>query len=535
MKNRFHDWVFPINALPSAQCVSEGIDRISWDAAIKSEAVLRYYERIDADLLFFFGDVTIQAEVLGARVSYCPDAMPSVAEPARCIASPKRPNDVERMRINGEVVRYMNRVFPHKHIAALTHGPFTVAGQLIGEKEILRGVIARPEEIRDLLVRITCSAQEYSRYLLDSGANLLWISDPLASLLPPDDFERFAGEFLRAVFDTSPSVAKFLHVCGDTTPVIDQMIATGADGISLDQCMNLLVVEDLFPESVQIIGNVDPEIVEMGSSQRVTAAVKDLVETAGVRTNFTLSTGCALPPATPIENIVDFVESGRRCLTEIGFHAGVLRMLGEEVHTGQEKRVPELVDHALQKGADPLILVNAGLMRAVRKASGRYESKLCYLPEMLMVTDAFYSGFKALETCVAAPKESSSPQVALGTVRGDFHEIGKDLVRIILESHNINVVDMGVDVSAEQFLEVVASQQVSVVCLSAFITSARRQLAEVIEQLRSSGFEDVSVFIGGAAANQHIATDIRAQGYGRDAIAALRLVQKALLRSAYPR
>jgi uroporphyrinogen-III decarboxylase len=110
----------------------------------------------------------------------------------------------------------MDRRFPDKTISTMVYGPFTVAGQVAGEQEILRQIVEKPQDVLGLMEKSLICAQDYGRYLLDAGADLLWVSDPLAALLPPDDFWRFAGEFLARLYAIYPSGPTVLHICGDT-------------------------------------------------------------------------------------------------------------------------------------------------------------------------------------------------------------------------------------------------------------------------------------------------------------------------------
>lgn len=522
--------VFPINALPSCQMVEAGIDDILWNAEIKFEAVKRYYQKADADILFYFSDIAIQAEAMGARVCFAPDAMPSVQMPARSVAL-HPPAKVPRMVVNAEVLKRMDRRFPDKTISTMVYGPFTVAGQVAGEQEILRGIMEKPQDVLGLMEKSLICAQDYSRYLLNAGADLLWVSDPLAALLPPDDFWRFAGEFLARLYEIYPSGPTVLHICGDTSQILEDMVKTGVRGISFDQCMDLLAYEDAIPDGVAIIGNIDPvEIVEMATPEEVAASVEDLVAIMGVKDNFTLSTGCALPPSTPIANVVRFIETGRASLSKLEPYSVTLAQLGDKVHRGERESVPKLVDRALEERVDPLMIVNSGLMRAVRKGSARYESRQAFLPEILLMVDAFYQGFRTLEPRLVVEGDRP-PQVILGTVKGDFHEIGKNLVRIILEANDVKVLDLGVNVAAEEFLEAAKSHGAPVVGLSAFITSARKQLAEIVRSFQRPDVRPVSIIVGGAAVNQQIATTIGARGYARDAVGAVKLVKHILKES----
>ena len=125
-------------------------------------------------------------------------------------------------------------------------------------------------------------------------------------------------------------------------------------------------------------------------------------------------------------------------------------------------------------------------------------------------------------------------QVALGTVQGDIHEIGKDLVRIIMETNGLRVLDLGANVAPERFVEACKSSDAPIVALSAFIVSARKQLVDTINLLIERGMNSVAVIVGGAAVNHQIASSVGADGYAKDAIGALKLVKKILKEGKRP-
>ena len=519
--------VFPLNALPSCQLVREGIDELLVKTHVKLEACRRYYEVVDADLLFFFSDIAIQAEAMGATVNFAKNTMPSVKKPASSIGMPF-PSNVLRMKVNADVIRGLRLSFPDRMLSAMVYGPFTVAGQIAGEQKVLKGVVEKPSDVLVLLEKTLVVAQNYAQYLLDAGADLLWVSDPLAALLPPDNFWTFAGEFLSRLFDIYPSGPSMLHICGNIFQVIEEMVKTGVKGISFDQCMDLLFCEDVVPDNVGIIGNIDPvEIIELGSAEQVKSRVEDLVSVMGVKDNFNMSTGCAVPPSAPIENVVQFIETSKMCLSQLKPYAKVLAGIGDHVHRGERENLEVLIGLALEEGMDSLMVVNSGLMRAVRKGSARYNARQCYLPEILLMVDAFYQGYKMLAPHFMINGDKT-PQVILGTVKGDFHEIGKDLVRIVLETNGVRVLDIGVDVSSERFIEAAKMHQVNIVGLSAFITSARKQLEQIVKSFQEKGLGDVSVIVGGAAVNRQIAMTIGAQGYAKNAVEAVKLVKDIL-------
>lgn len=522
--------VYPINALPAAQLVEEGIDAISHSAELKTRAVLEYYSHVEADAVFFFSDIVIQAEAMGATPAYGPEMMPSVATTADEVRTP-RAVEVERMRINRDVLAALGREFPSRVLAAMVYGPFTVAGQVAGEQEVLRATVERPHELQELLEKTLRVAQDYGRLLLDAGADLLWVSDPLAALLPPEVFRRFAGEHLSRLFSIAQGRGTAIHICGDTGPIVEHIVETGVSGISFDQCMNLLAVEDRVPEEVALIGNIDPvDVLELGTVDAVEHQTRDLAQVMGAAPNFSLSSGCAAPPSAPVENMSAFVRSGKEALEELHPYASRLEDLSRCIFSGQRKPVPELVQQAKEEGAPPLTIIRSALMRAVRKGSALYEEHRCHLPAILLMVDGFYDGFEVLERDLAQKEGDGqlSPQLIIGTVRGDIHEIGKNLVRLILQAHGFRVQDLGVNVPAEAFLQAArkADQAVlPVIGLSAFVTSARKELARVMDLFRKEGVE-ARVIVGGAAVNPRVTEQLGAAGYAKDAVAAVKLMER---------
>lgn len=521
--NRLFHTVFPINALPAAQLVEEGVDVLSHAAEIKLEAVRRYYERLEADLLFCFSDIVIQAEAMGAEITFGPEMMPAVKRPA-VSPIPAKVDRQPRMQVNAAVIRGLVRYFPNRPVAAMVYGPFTVAGQIAGEQQLLRAVVENPAEVHTLLAKTLACAEDYADLLLSASGSLLWVSDPLASLLPPRLFNEFAGNYLARLF-ARHRVPSALHICGDTTGIVTEMVETCVDGISFDQCMDLTTIEEAVPETVAIIGNLDPvEILELASCNQVAEATADLATVMGVRKNFCLSSGCAPPLATPLENLTRFVKTGRRTLAEMNEWREELEKVAVHVHDGQRQETKDDMQRLLAENIDPMLLLNAGLMRAIRKGSARYEAKFCHLPEILLMVDAFYDGYKVLRPRLG-PIDQGTPQIALGTVKGDIHEIGKDLVKILLEAAGVRVLDLGIDVNPERFLAAHLESGVPIIGLSAFNTSSRKEVAKIVDLFRQHGCNRVVILTGGAAMNRKVAVDLDCQGYARDAVAAVKLVR----------
>lgn len=522
--------VFPINSLPSCRMVDQGIDELVHDPDIKTRAAELYYGLVDADVIFYFSDIAIQAEAMGAKVTYSRTGMPAVSSPAEAVNVP-RASDVSRMRANAQVVSSLAVSFPERFRAALIYGPFTVAGQVVGEETLMRETASRPQEAEKILEQSFECARSYADLLIEAGANLVWVSDPLAALIAPEDFQKFAGSYLRRLFEHYSGLPGILHICGDTSSIISHMASTGVTGISFDNCMNLLGIEDYVPEDTLIIGNLDPvEVVSQGDPAGIAASTRDLAAVMGIKDNFALSTGCAVPPSAPVENVQSFMHAGRKALEELGPFSSHLAKLQQAVYQGLTQETQQLVQEAGNAGIPALTTIRSGLTRAVRKASACYEAGRCHLPSLLLKVDAFYKGFNMLENH-DQQSNGSQPLVLLGTVKGDTHDIGKNLVRIFLQTNGYDVLDLGVNVSAQEFLDAFLADGPVLIGLSAFTSSSKNQLQQIIKTFRDSGYTEIPIIVGGAAVNAEVARRAGADGYGRDAVRAVELANRLVAKS----
>jgi methanogenic corrinoid protein MtbC1 len=200
--------------------------------------------------------------------------------------------------------------------------------------------------------------------------------------------------------------------------------------------------------------------------------------------------------------------------------------LGDAVFSGNQSETLEITQMLLSRKHDPQIMLDAALMRAVRKGSALYEISRFYLPDLLLLTDCFYLGFEQVEK--ALPARSRTPQVILGVVKGDFHEIGKDIVRALLEANGIHAIDLGVDVTGDDFLSSAREHGVSILGLSAFTTSSRKQIQVIIDQVKRQESPITFVMAGGAALSDLTAQKLGVDGYAADAVGAVALIKQFL-------
>ncbi|WP_027189773.1 uroporphyrinogen decarboxylase family protein [Fundidesulfovibrio putealis] len=517
--------VYPINSLPAARLSGRGIDVLCHDADAKLDAVARYYEQVDADLLFFFSDIVIQAEALGASLAYSPAGMPRVAAKTAIPAGPARTS--ARMEVNAAVTSGLKRAFPSKPVAGMVYGPFTVAGQAMGEEALMRACLTSPEEARAAVAKALEGALGYARLLLDAGADVLWVSDPFAGLLPPALFGQFAGDPLARLFDAHPDVPNAVHICGDIGQLLANVLDTGVQAVSFDQVMDLLAVEDAMPAGRIIIGNMDPlAVADAQSAGALAQEVDALAQTMGTHPAFSLSTGCALPPSTPVENAAAFVDAGHAAMRAVAPGASLLYGLSASVEAGDLESAAGIVDVCLCSGFDPLLVLGGGLMRAVRKQSALYEARKSHLADILLMTDALNAGMKRLSPHL--PKTSDAVRMVLGTAAGDHHAIGKDVVGAVLEAQGIKVLDLGVDAGADAFAKALAETGAPLAGISAFTSQARAALRAMVPAIREKAGRPVGILVGGAATSQGFAAEIGADAFAKDAAAAARVVKSLL-------
>jgi len=201
----------------------------------------------------------------------------------------------------------------------------------------------------------------------------------------------------------------------------------------------------------------------------------------------------------------------------------------QNVIDGDMNRTQELVKRALAEAMPPEQILKDGLISAMAEVGRRFECGEFYVPEMLISARAMKSGLALLRPYLIAANVQAVGKVVIGTVQGDLHDIGKNLVCMMLEGAGFEVVDLGVDVSAEHYVSAVKEHQPELVACSALITTTMPRMDSVIQSLREAGLRDrVKVMIGGAPVTDKYAQSIGADGYAPDAASAATLA-KALI------
>ena len=203
---------------------------------------------------------------------------------------------------------------------------------------------------------------------------------------------------------------------------------------------------------------------------------------------------------------------------------------------GQTQVAKDGVKRALEDGLPASRILNEALIPAMDEVGRKYETGEYYVPELLVAARAMQAGLSILLPLLAnadTPTERKSARILLGTVQGDLHDIGKNLVRILLEGAGFEVVDLGVDVSPERFVSAVQELKPDLLAMSALLTTTMPAMFRTIRSLDQAGLHSrVKVLVGGAPLTQAYADQIGADGYGADAAAAVRIARGLTSREA---
>jgi len=203
--------------------------------------------------------------------------------------------------------------------------------------------------------------------------------------------------------------------------------------------------------------------------------------------------------------------------------------LKSAVEMGDRPTAEALTRQALEAGEDAGQLIRQGLIPAMGIVGEKFKNGEYFVPELLVASRAMRACLDILRPVLAPGAFQTIGRVVIGTVRGDLHDIGKNLVKIMLEGAGFEVIDLGVDVAPERFVEAVRTHQPQIVGLSALLTTTMMSMPATIEALRAASLRDqVKVIIGGAPITETFASEITADGYGADAYAAVELAKRFL-------
>jgi 5-methyltetrahydrofolate--homocysteine methyltransferase len=198
----------------------------------------------------------------------------------------------------------------------------------------------------------------------------------------------------------------------------------------------------------------------------------------------------------------------------------ILERIKDSVIDGSAKKVKEYTDAAVAEGMDVSIILNDGLIAGMNLIGARFKKNEVYVPEVLLAARAMHTGLAIIKPMIVKAGVKEKGLVAIGTVKGDMHDIGKNLVIMMLEGAGYKVIDLGVDVPTEKFIRIVEEQKPDVVGVSALLTTTMTQMQDTVEKLHAHNSK-TKVIVGGAPVSEKFAREIGANGYAADAASAV--------------
>jgi len=205
----------------------------------------------------------------------------------------------------------------------------------------------------------------------------------------------------------------------------------------------------------------------------------------------------------------------------------MLNQLQEALLAGKKADIEAIVDRALAAGLPAAKILNEGLIVGMERLGVLFKNNEVFIPEVLVAARAMNAGLAKLEPQLIKEKVEPKGTVVIGTVKGDLHDIGKNLVAMMLRGNGYKIVDLGIDAGPDKFLAAAQASNASIVALSALLTTTMVQMKSIVEAIRAAGLT-IPVVIGGAPVTREYADQIKAEGYASDAASAVEEVGRLL-------
>jgi corrinoid protein of di/trimethylamine methyltransferase len=199
----------------------------------------------------------------------------------------------------------------------------------------------------------------------------------------------------------------------------------------------------------------------------------------------------------------------------------ILTDIGEALERGKRKQVTQLVQQALDEGLSPQQILTEGLLPGMDRVGVKFRNNEVFVPEVLVAARAMSAGTEVLKPLLAEGGGVSKGKAVIGTVKGDLHDIGKNLVKMMIEGKGIEVVDLGVDVAPETFAQAAIEQNADIICCSSLLTTTMPVMGDVVKAAEGAGIRGkVKIMVGGAPVTQEFCDSIGADFYTADAASA---------------
>lgn len=312
-----HVPVLPLMGVNGVKLTNTTLKQNLTDAETQLKTLRTLRDRYRPDGMCMLMDLTVEAEAMGLPVRIDENESPVVTghnintlEDLEAVKNSWKGNG-GRMDLFVEVVKAMSADNEGLTIPYVS-GPFTLVGEMMGVNELTMNTILDPDLVKAFLPVAVEVISDYTRKLFEAGADMVCVLEPTAMMISPDQFEEFSLAPFREILSNVANQPLILHICGNTSHLIEKMGTSGAAALSLDWQIDMEDSIKKIPENVLLVGNLDPvQVFLQGTPASVKKDTESLMNKMKPYKNFVMSSGCDLPLETPDENLQAFMEAAR--------------------------------------------------------------------------------------------------------------------------------------------------------------------------------------------------------------------------------
>ena len=304
----------PIMTYPGLSLVNKDIMDVITDGEAQAAAILALAEVYPSAAAVTIMDLSLEAQAFGSPVRFADDEVPSVTgrivsdmDDAEALCVPAIGEG--RTSVFIEAAKIVSEKISGKPAFGGEIGPFSLAGRLVDMTEVMVMAITDPEVVHVVLSKTTEFLIQYALANKAAGTNGIVIAEPAAGLLSPDMCEEFSSQYVKKIVDAvqDDNFMVILHNCGNTVPLVPSLLGTGARGFHFGNAVDMTDILPQIPSDILAFGNIDPAgTFKNGTPENMVKATRELLEKTRNYSNFVVSSGCDVPPGTPIENVEAF-------------------------------------------------------------------------------------------------------------------------------------------------------------------------------------------------------------------------------------
>ena len=492
--------------------------------------------------------VAVETSALGCELVFPENAAPGVKQ-----TPVKKPEDIENLEVPDpkkdglmplalETIEYMKRNVPTDLMSAygylegfgISIGPTDLAGLVIGYDRFIVWQLNYPDLIHKAMRIATETVISYIQAQLETsgGANLVIVADDATGFLNRASFERFSFPYVQEVlrkFYRRDKMVLF-HSDSDNMAIVDKIKEWPFHIYNYGPRMDAEILKGKLAGRIALIGGLAPlGPLRYGKTEEVDRACKEAMQKGAKGGGFVLSTCGGTAAGTPEEKHQDNAGSGQevREREHESMNQQFLEQISEAMAMVDSEKVKDLVERAIQDKVSASDIVSKGLPKGLEIVGQKYEPMEYFLTELIMAGEIMKNMANLLKPYLEKDPMEIMAVCAIGTVRGDIHDLGKNIVITMLQGAGFQIHDLGVDVPTELFVQEVKELRPKLLGLSAMLLSTAPAIGEVVDALKKQGIrERVKVIVGGRPLNKDIAKEYGADGYAKDAVEAVQVAKQ---------